>query len=222
MTPAGLPAFQLTVPASGALPRRLGLSAAGLAGLLAPETDYRLQFQIRTSAAALASQWLVRAGADSLPVSAQITLGQWSQIRLGFRTGAVLPAEPVFDLFYLSDSSADGAQALIGAVQLEAGLSDSAPQQVESPEDIREPGVAERWFLQAGSDSALPVLLPAGACEIAWLTPAGEVGYHSLISSGSSPADLLRAPQIADVLVCAGSLSSAEKAALEHYWQSPP
>ncbi|RRH76240.1 hypothetical protein [Falsigemmobacter faecalis] len=112
----------------------------------------------------------------------------------------------------------EGRGLQIGRININIGAR-AGYQRVISATEITETGVPDRWHLLDDGDS-LPVVLPAGGYELAFVTHLGAVSYTSVTSDGTAGIDVLRADRLADVLIKAGSLSTPEKAALETYWHA--
>lgn len=112
----------------------------------------------------------------------------------------------------------EGRGLSIGQININIGPR-SKYQHVVSATEIHQPGVPDRWHLLDDGDS-LPVVLPAGSYEIAFVSHTGIVSYATVTSDSVAGTDILRTERMADVLVKPGTLTSAEKSALEDYWIS--
>lgn len=93
------------------------------------------------------------------------------------------------------------------------------PQIVTTVFDIRQPGSPDIWHLWNDGGDSLLASFPSGTYEVATVGIAGRPHYASLTGDGSGKNILLGADRIADIFVRAGTLTDAERARLEEYWQ---
>jgi|GEM_PF-2311439 len=113
---------------------------------------------------------------------------------------------------------ASNTSVRFGLLQLEVGGMATPAQLVVSGSDVTGEGKADIWHLYNDGGDSLPAVLPAGAWEIAWVTPLGTIGYASVTSDGTTGTELLRAERMADVALKRGRFTSYEKAQLETQW----